>query len=94
MVTKPAPYNYQKYNEVDADGVQTMFTVIRDGKEHPETRAERLKRWQERGSYDPDCGYCESIPAHPTLSPFQPSHKASGRCRSGGRNHCSCDACF
>lgn len=23
-----------------------------------------------------------------------PSHSASSRCESGGRNHCTCDTCF
>lgn len=26
--------------------------------------------------------------------PMAPSHKASPRCESGGREHCSCSCCF
>lgn len=37
-----------------------------------------------------DCGTC----AMTTPGGFQPSHDASTRCSSGGRNHCSCNSCF
>lgn len=74
------------------DGIQTVFAIYPFG--NSETRQERLKRWEEMGAYDSSCAQCATIPDHPTLSPFQPSHKASSRCRSGGRNHCTCDTCF
>ena len=35
------------------------------------------------------CTYCEE-----TAGKFAPRHKASERCESGKRNHCSCDICF
>jgi hypothetical protein len=79
-------------NEYDQDGRQTRFAISPFG--NSETREERLTRWQEIGSYDPECPMCATIPAHPTLDPFQPSHAPNPRCRSGRRPHCTCDACF
>ena len=26
--------------------------------------------------------------------PFEPHHRASPNCESGGRDHCTCDICF
>jgi len=86
---------YKQYDEYDENGFQTVFTIATTGDGRaPETRAERLLRWEGYGSYDPDCLTCRNIPAHKTLSPFQPGHKASSRCRSGSRPHCICDTCF
>jgi hypothetical protein len=79
-------------NEFDADGMQTRFAISPFGAS--ETREERLARWQEIGAYDPDCPQCAPIPKHPTLMPFMPRHNPNPRCRSGGRPHCTCDACF
>lgn len=76
----------------DEDGVQTVFAISPFGAS--ETRAERLKRFEELGVYDPSCPQCEALAKHPTLDPFMPRHKASPHCRSGKRPHCSCDACF
>lgn len=70
----------------DAAGVQQVFAISPFGAS--ETRAERLARWEAQGFYDPNCAACATIPAHPTLSPFQPSH------RSKHRPHCTCDGCF
>lgn len=37
----------------------------------------------------PDCDYCREV------SVFGgPSHTASSNCRSGRRNHCTCDTCW
>lgn len=36
-----------------------------------------------------DCDYCLSLKTY-----FAPSHEAMKGCRSGGRNHCTCDGCF
>ncbi len=76
----------------DVDGRQTVFAVQPFGAS--ETREERLARWQAAGLYDPACPGCAAVPAHPTLSPFQPAHRSGARCQSGGRPHCTCDACF
>jgi hypothetical protein len=38
-----------------------------------------------------NCKYCQEIKAS---GGFGPSHFASPNCRSGRRNHCSCDTCF
>ena len=37
----------------------------------------------------PGCPRCDR---EPTV--YHPSHDASSRCESGGREHCSCDVCF
>lgn len=37
-----------------------------------------------------DCSAC----ADTTPGGFQPDHDASTRCNSGGRSHCTCNACF
>lgn len=38
------------------------------------------------------CAYCDREIARGNT--FYPPHNASSSCRSGGRNHCSCDTCF
>jgi hypothetical protein len=77
----------------DKDGKQTVFAIAPFG--NSETREERLLRHQELGSYDPNCPTCvREKRDHPTLDPFMPNHTASPRCRSGRRNHCTCDTCF
>ncbi len=87
-----APTIDMSLNRFDADGRQIVFAVQPFGAS--ETRAERLARWQMTGLYDPDCPGCATVLEHPTLSPFQPMHKSGARCQSGGRPHCTCDACF
>ncbi|RFA12122.1 hypothetical protein B7R22_16965 [Subtercola boreus] len=37
-----------------------------------------------------DCAQC----VRQGQGAFAPSHAAMPRCRSGGRNHCTCDGCF
>lgn len=76
----------------DADGMQTVFAISPYG--CAETRAERVARLEAMGALDPKCPGCLEFYEHPKLSPFAPSHRASDRCRSGGRPHCSCSACF
>jgi hypothetical protein len=50
----------------------------------------RVQRLIERGTWDPDCAYCQQhVPGS-----MMPSHTASPRCQSGSRNHCTCDTCF
>lgn len=39
-----------------------------------------------------ECGYCDS--QREAEATFFPSHQAMSHCRSGGRNHCTCDSCF
>lgn len=38
-----------------------------------------------------DCTYCAE---GCSSTDFYPSHTAMSNCRSGGRNHCTCDGCF
>jgi len=38
------------------------------------------------------CAYCDH--QRQLKAEFHPSHRASQRCQSGGRNHCTCDTCF
>lgn len=42
--------------------------------------------------WDPSCRTCTE--SNPFGIAFVPSHRASSRCQSGGRNHCTCDSCF
>lgn len=44
------------------------------------------------GKFIVDCEACMNELARGSL--FFPSHNASPRCESGGRNHCTCDVCF
>lgn len=76
----------------DDDGRQLVFAIAPFGAS--ETREERLRRWELDGIYDPECPGCKTIPEHPTLTPFQPHHKALPSCRSGGRHHCTCPVCW
>jgi len=39
-----------------------------------------------------ECTYCDK--QRESESTFFPRHTASDRCRSGHRNHCTCDTCF
>lgn len=89
---KRQPLVDRSVEEFDEDGKQLVFAIAPFG--NSETRAERLERLEKLGSYDPNCKACEELARHKTLSPFMPSHKANPHCRSGGRNHCTCDGCF
>lgn len=42
--------------------------------------------------YHDGCAYCDREKAAGTT--FFPHHNASASCRSGRRNHCTCDTCF
>lgn len=60
-----------------------------------ETEQERNARLERLGVMDPNCPSCK--PFYEAASPLDvmmPRHKASDRCESGKRPHCSCDACF
>lgn len=76
----------------DAAGVQQVFAICPFGAS--ETRAERIARLEALGVIAPDCDYCKAAYAHPTLSAFQPQHRAGAYCRSGKRPHCTCSGCF
>lgn len=88
----PQPLTDHSLDVFDADGLQQVFAISPFG--NSETREERLARWVVLGAYDPACAMCAKVAAHPTLSPFQPSHKPSGGCGSGKRPHCSCPRCW
>jgi hypothetical protein len=61
-----------------------------------ETREQQVARLEASGDLVKDCPGCQerynsaSMPA----DVFAPRHKASTRCQSGKRNHCTCDTCF
>lgn len=42
--------------------------------------------------YVEGCAYCEA--ARERGDSMMPSHNAMPSCRSGKRNHCTCDTCF
>ncbi len=76
----------------DAEGRQTVFAIPPFGAS--ETREERLARWQAVGLYDPDCAGCAPLRDSKMLCVYAPAHRSGARCQSGGRPHCTCDACF
>jgi hypothetical protein len=76
----------------DAAGIQQVFAIAPFGAS--ETRAERIARLANLGVLDPACPQCAEMLRHPTLNAFMPRHRASSHCRSGRRNHCTCDGCF
>lgn len=86
------PLTDERVERFDAEGMQTVFAIMPFGAS--ETRAERIARLEKLGMIAPDCAYCREAYSHPTLNAFMPQHTASPRCRSGKRNHCSCDSCF
>lgn len=70
-------------------------TVLHDydieGAEHARLKfAKQFPSYVLRRHKLPSCPYCEGEGSND----FHPSHDASPRCESGGRNHCSCDTCF
>ena len=59
----------------------------------PETiLAIKITRMEKLGLLDPNCLGCAEQYANPNA--MAPSHKASERCESGKRPHCTCDVCF
>lgn len=58
----------------------------------PETKEQRIARQVRQGSIVEGCKGCEIFFDNPDA--FAPRHKASDRCRSGKRSHCTCDTCF
>lgn len=57
----------------------------------------RIRELEASGDLDPDCQSCRAD-HYPVLErgevPFAPRHRASNRCESGKRPHCTCDVCF
>lgn len=43
-----------------------------------------------------DCDYCKRMEesGRDPVAGFFPDHQAMSNCRSGGRDHCTCDGCF
>lgn len=57
----------------------------------------QYERMVQTGSIDPACTICQDrYGTLPFVTPnvFGPTHKASSRCQSGKRPHCTCDTCF
>ena len=46
-------------------------------------------RQESSNKYDPECNICVSH-----YGTHYPAHYASGHCKSGKRNHCTCNSCF
>jgi hypothetical protein len=59
------------------------------------TREAAIAMMEASGDLVPDCAGCkERYDAPHPVGVFAPSHKATKGCKSGGRNHCTCDMCF
>jgi hypothetical protein len=61
---------------------------------------DRIEVLEKTGSLDPNCKSCQEY-FYPIArvgeniwNVFAPRHKASSRCQSGKRPHCTCDICF
>jgi len=63
-----------------------------------ETRYAQVGRMEREGDLDPMCAMCrDEFYSRTDTMPcdvFAPRHKASSRCESGKRPHCTCDTCF
>ena len=64
----------------------------------PREIKEKIAYLEKTGAIDPECAYCQKY-YYPRLNEdgelaFGPAHKAMSNCRSGERNHCTCDGCF
>ena len=63
--------------------------------ETEEKRREKIARMEQQGSLDPNCATCiKYFYTHKDIDPWYPRHKASDRCESGKRSHCTCDVCW
>lgn len=65
-----------------------------------ESLSDYIKRLEREGEIDPFCKMCIRV-FYPQLMEgkrisdiFAPGHKASKRCESDKRPHCTCDTCF
>lgn len=59
-----------------------------------ETREQAIKRLEEAGVIFPDCKECEVFYGESGPYAFAPRHKAMSSCKSGKRDHCTCETCF
>lgn len=61
-----------------------------------ETREQVITRWEKEGRLDPACAGCRIYYESPLLPylVFAPRHQPKDRCKSGKRNHCTCDNCW
>lgn len=62
-----------------------LVSGIREG------RPAILYRYMTGVFWDSGCAGCQSRTA---VVQLMPNHEAMSSCRSGGRTHCTCDACF
>lgn len=59
------------------------------------TKDEQIVRLEHSGQIVKDCPGCERFyKAENPVDVMAPRHKASSRCESGSRPHCTCDRCF
>lgn len=58
----------------------------------PETKEQKLARWERDGIIVRDCKGCEPLYADPDA--MCPRHQGSEYCESGKRPHCTCDLCW
>lgn len=56
----------------------------------------QVERLEAVGSIDPECAACRDYfyGAENPLNVMAPRHKASSRCESGKRLHCTCPVCW
>lgn len=61
-----------------------------------ETREEQIRRYEVMGVIVSDCPGCVPFyaAAGMPVNVFEPLHRASRRCESGGLPHCTCSICF
>lgn len=78
------------------EGVKMETELTKEMKEMIE---KAIKDLEKEGKLDPNCKGCEEFyeqmrKGKQFWTIFAPRHKASESCRSGKRNHCTCDTCF
>lgn len=64
-------------------------------KRKPLDKDQQIAHLEQIGHLVRDCPGCQEIYRHP--NPFEanvPRHKANLYCKSGQRNHCTCDTCW
>lgn len=67
-----------------------VIDKIEEGVRVVRYQGDRSVKW--RG----DCDYCKRMEdsGRDPVGGFFPDHQAMRGCRSGGRDHCTCDGCF
>jgi hypothetical protein len=87
-------YSYDEWQahqrEVRAEFARRLDDAAR--KRRSETKEQRIERQEREGTIVRDCAGCQVFFDNPDA--MGPSHKASDRCESGKRSHCTCDTCF